>query len=202
MNRTSLRFSPIALLLLAACAPKLVLPPIAPAPEQPERGAAFRAELPAIPAEAPAVAIDQDAGLSLKRYAVTTHPGVYSGWVQKPQLTFFAISPLTSSPSPISQIGLIFRTLEPDAVLGTNLTLECPDQTATIGVAVRSQVIPTGNTQSHFLTYWLPIERVADFARCNTGTLKVGQMQVRFTDAQLGGLRRLLTAVGANTGAT
>jgi hypothetical protein len=173
-----MRTSILALALLTGCAPRLILPPIAEPPAQPERGAPFRTALPPIPSEAARVSMDQDTVLGFQRLAVTTHRGAYTGWVQRPQLTFFALMPLRPSPSPLSTIGLVLRTLEPDALLGTTLSLACPAQAATMSVAAQSKVVPTGNTQSHFLTYWLPVERVADFAKCESGVLAVGQITV------------------------
>lgn len=188
-------------LLLLACAPRLILPPVSPSPAW---EAALEPEAVRVPdpsAEAPAVRRAFDAAAGWSRTFVTTHAGVYTGWVQKPQLTFFALTRGPEPPTrPPTVLGLVFRTYEPAAVTGPRLTLTCPGQADTIPVAVDSRVAPTGNTQSHFLSYLLPAARVANFARCPEGELMVGKTTVRFSPAQLGGIRALLLAVGAARG--
>jgi hypothetical protein len=191
-----MRSLPALVLLLTACAPQLILPPIAPSAEWAATGPAPL--VPPVPAGAPALRREYDSVTRYTRHSVTTHPGVYTGWVAKPQITFFALTPGAGLPSAMpANIGLIFRALEPQAVLGTTLVLACPTHTDSITVATASHVVPTGNTHSHFLTYMLPTERVAAFSACSEGTLSIAQLRVPFTEVQLGGVRALLVGVGA-----
>lgn len=188
---------PAITLLLGACAPRLVLPPISPGPEWSQTDSSTLTIRPA-PGNAPEIQIEFDSASGFTRRAVTTHRGVYTGWVSKPQVTFFALTPGQAPPSHLpATIGLVFRALEPQAVTGTRLILACPQHADSLGVAAVSRVVPTGNTQSHFLTYLLPLTRVATFANCDTGTLEIAQVRVQFSTAQLGGLRALLLRLGA-----
>lgn len=187
---------PALILLLGGCAPQLVLPPIVPSAEWTATGPVPL--VPPAPAGAPALRRDYDSVTQYTRYSVTTHPGVYTGWVTKPQITFFALTPGAGRPAAMpANIGLIFRALEPQAVLGTTLVLACPTHADSITVATASHVVPTGNTHSHFLTYMLPTDRVAAFSACTEGTLSIAQLTVKFTEAQLGGVRGLLLGLGA-----
>ncbi len=151
------------------------------------------------PNGAPGVHVEYDPPSGYSRHYVTTHPGAYAGWVSRPQLTFFALTSGKAPPTrPPEQIGLVFRTLEPEAVTGTTLVLSCPQRVDTVGVAAASHIAPTGNTQSHFLTYIIPTPRLAAFAACAEGILQVGQLRTSFSAAQLGGIRGLLLHLGAS----
>jgi len=183
--------------LFVACAPQLVLPPVPTEPAWREPAAAA-VEVPWPAAGAPPIRVDYDARSSLTRYAVTTHAGAYTGWRARPQLTFFAVTPGSAPPTqPPAHIGLVFRTLEPEAVLGSRLVLSCPDAMDSIGLPIASTVTSTGNTRSHFLTYQISSAHVAAFAACSEGTLAIAQIRVTFTVTQLSGLRALLLRLGA-----
>jgi hypothetical protein len=142
------------------------------------------------------VETDRDAGVIRRR--VTTHKGIYTGWVQKPQLTFYMLSEESASPGrPTTVAGLIARVLEPDALQTTQLFFQCPNLRDSTGMVMTSRVMPTGSTQSHFLNYLIPIEPVARFANCSSGTLTIGQIAVPFNQEQLDKVRTLLRASGA-----
>lgn len=191
---------PVLLLISTACAPKLVLPPI---PTGPEWGAPLEVppvEVSPASSDAPNVRVETDVRTGYLRYAVTTHPGVYVAWMHKPQLTFFAVQAASGPPTrPPGQVGLVFRTLEPQAVMAPFLVLTCGALQDSIGLATASHVVPTGNTHSHFLTYRLPVPRLTTFATCAQGVLAIGDIRVPFGPPELGGLRRLLVRIGAAT---
>lgn len=194
-----MRPSLLSVLLLAACAPAFVTPrstiPLDVWRQKVTTAVAVPAPAPG--ATAPIREYDSTSGYT--RHMVTTHAGVYTGWVQKPQISFYALT-LDSSPThqlPAS-VALLVRTLEPDAVTGPRLILECPERSDTLPVAVHSDVIRTGNTQSHFLTYLLPSDHLATFAGCNQGSLTVGTRVSRFDVIQLSTLRGLLLELGAS----
>lgn len=191
-----MRHSWIALLLLGGCAPQLIVPPVRTEPQwQDEAGGAVAVRA---PATAPKLIEDRDGGVIRRR--ITTHKGVYTGWVQKPQLTFYMLSTVEGRPAhPPAVVGLITRVLEPDALQSTQLFFQCPDLRDSAGIVTTSRVIPTGNTQSHFLSHLIPIEPVARFANCASGTLTIGQVAVKFTPEQIDGLRALLLASGASS---
>ncbi len=187
---------PLALLL--ACAPKLVLPPAAVPTSEWQQPSASAPRVPKAAAGAPLVRHDFDTLTGYTRRLVTTHPGTYSGWMQKPQISFFALTRGTAAPEFVpASIGLIVRTLEPEALSGPRLVLQCDALADTIPVAVQSHVAPTGNTRSHFLTYLLPTAHVSAFASCSNGKLLVGQTATSFSAIQLGGIRALLLELGA-----
>jgi len=189
---------PIAVLAIAACAPHFVLPPIPESQEwvRPSTESAIAA--PAAPPGAPRVRTDYDPAADRTRRSVTTHRGVYTAWVSRPQITFFAMTAGRSLPEHVpASIGLVFRTLDPQTVRGTQLILACPGRADSIGVVVASYVAPTGSTESHFMTYRLPVADVAAFAACTEGSLTIAQIRVPFSASQLGGLRALLHALGA-----
>lgn len=193
-----MRLSLPLVLLLTGCAPSLVLPPTAVPAGEWDQTLETAVAVPNATPGSPVVRTDYDTASGYTRRLVTTHPGTYTGWVQKPQISFFAMTRGADRPHKMpASIGLIFRTLEPDAVTGPRLILGCPSLTDTVNLANASHVAPTGNTHSHFLTYLLPTERVAAFAGCSEGTLQVGQTAARFERDQLGGLRALLLELGA-----
>lgn len=182
------------LLLLAGCAPQLIIPPVRSDPQW--QVAADSAVHVRPPTSAQKVETDTDAGVVRRR--VTTHKGIYTGWVQKPQLTFYMQSDAHGSPGRTPTVaGLIARVLEPDALQTTQLFFQCPDLRDSTGMVMTSRVLPTGSTQSHFLNYLIPIEPVARFANCSSGTLTIGQISVPFNQEQLDKLRTLLLASGA-----
>lgn len=183
---------------LPACAPALVLPPPAVPATEWEQPLATPIAVPEVEPGAPAVRHDYDSTAGYTRRLVTTHSGAYTGWVQKPQVSFFALTRGTEAPRHMpASIGLVVRTLEPTALTGPQLILRCATVADTVPVAVHSHVAPTGNTHSHFLTYLLPTERVAAFAGCPEGTLHLGQTSTHFTAALLSGIRALLLELGA-----
>jgi hypothetical protein len=191
-----MRLAPLVL-VLTGCAPALVLPPVA-ASSAWDQALEPTALVPAPAADAPVVRLDFDTASGYSRRLVTTHAGIYTGWVQKPQISFFALSRGTEAPAHVPAIiGLVFRTLEPDAVTGPQLVLSCAALADTIPLATASRVAATGNTHSHFLTYLLPTARVVAFASCAQGSMQVGQTAATFSPSQLGGLRALLRALGA-----
>lgn len=193
-----MRFVPLALVALAGCAPALTLPPPAvPSAEWNQRLPAAVAVLD-IPTGAAPVHHDFDSLSGYTRRLVTTHKGIYTGWVQKPQLSFFALTEGTARPDGMpAVIALVFRTLEPEAVTGPQLVLGCGATADTVPLATASHLAPTGNTHSHFLTYLLPTGRLAGFANCDAGDLQVGQTRVHFGGLELGGIRALLFDLGA-----
>ena len=196
--KDDMRLSALVTLGLLGCAPSLVLPPITAGPEWDHPNQAPLASLPATPPDAPPVHHDYDEVSGYTRYSVTTHRGIYTGWVEKPQITFFALASGRTPPSsPPDRIGLVFRTLEPEAVTGTQLLLGCGDRTDSVGLAVASFVTPTGNTHSHFLTYFVPTPQVAAFAACSEGWMEIGRVHAPFSTTHLGGLRALLRELGA-----
>jgi hypothetical protein len=185
-------------LLLSACAPHLELPPIGAGSQCRTQDSAPPVTVPASTGAAPAVKTEYDAATGFTRRSVTTHRGVYTGWVSKPQLTFFALGPGKTAPTRVpASIGLVFRTLEPQAVRGTSLILSCAGRADSIGLASASYISPTGNTHSHFLTYMIPAASVARFASCEAGVLDIAQLHIPFDARQLSGLRALLLALGA-----
>ena len=193
-----MRLAPLALVALASCAPSLTLPPPAVPSGEWDEGLAQPVAVAEIPTGAALVRHDFDTLTGYTRRLVTTHKGVYTGWVQKPQLSFFALTRGTARPAAMpSVVALVFRTLEPDAVTGPRLVLWCGATVDTVPLATASHVAPTGNTHSHFLTYLLPTDRIASFANCNAGDLQVGQTRVHFDGLELGGLRALLFVLGA-----
>lgn len=185
-----------------ACAPSVVLPPIQPRPEW-ERSTAtpLPALLPVAPGAGP-VSQDFDPATGFTRYFVTTHRGVYTAWVEKPQITFFALIRGQERPTHAPEwIGLVFRTLEPQFVTSSQLLLRCGALTDSIGLAAGSRVALTGNTHSHFLTYLIPVSNVASFAACPQGEMEIGQVRAKFRHSHLGGLRALLLRLGAPSAA-
>lgn len=196
----TMRLWPGLTLCLAACAPRLVLPPISPDPRWSAESTEPAVTVSPVPAGASEVRTDYDLASDFTRRAVTTHAGIYSGWVSKPQITFFALSPGHAPPGHLpARIGLVFRTFEPQAVMGNQLLLTCPGRADSIGVPAASHVVPTGNTHSHFLTYLIPVANIAAFGECPEGTLAIAQIRVSFTGAQLGGIRALLMALGGHS---
>lgn len=193
-----MRLVPLALVALAGCAPSLTLPPPAAPSTEWNQSLAEAVAVQEIPTGAAPVHQDFDTATGYTRRLVTTHKGIYTGWVQKPQLSFFALTRGAARPAAMpAVIALVFRTLEPDAVTGPQLVLGCGTTGDTVPLANASHVAPTGNTHSHFLTYLLPTGRLARFANCDTGDLQVGQTRVHFGGMELGGLRALLFDLGA-----
>jgi hypothetical protein len=88
-----MRLSIVASLGLFACAPRFVLPPITAGPEWDRRNEVPLITLPAVPPDAASVRHDYDAASGYSRYSVTTHRGTYTLWIEKPQITFFALTP-------------------------------------------------------------------------------------------------------------
>lgn len=186
-----------ALGLLTACAPSLQLPAVAPDNRWADSTAGWT--LPATFATASpygyALRRDQDRARTSTRLAVTTHRGVYTGWVQRPQITFYAQFEGSTPRHAPATIALLFRTLEPEALSSTWLVLGCRGTADTVPVVPRSVAQRTGSTSSHFLTYHLPLAAVAHFAACTEASLAVGQLHEGFFPDQLGALQVLLRAV-------
>jgi hypothetical protein len=189
----------VSLLGLLACfATSFVLPPIQPGSQwEAQAGTDLAAVAPAGPG-APEVRQDYDKATGFTRYFVNTHPGAHAAWVEKPQITFFALVRGQQAPlHPPQWIGLVFRTFEPEAVTGVRLFLRCGALTDSIGVSAGSYVAQTSSTHSHFLTYMIPVASVARFAACGEGEMEIGQVRAPFIQPQLGGIRALLLRLGA-----
>lgn len=189
------------LLLSSGCAPKLRLPAVAP---NPAWSAVSTWRPPATFHTAPYSTLrqDHDATGQLTRLTVTTHRGIYTGWVQKPQISFYIQFTGPQPRTTPSVVALLFRTLEPEAVTSNRLVLDCDGTSDTVAVIPRSELEQGSTVHSHYLTYLLPIEAVGTFAACTEGTLSVGQLRSRFSTNHLAALQALLRAAVAKPGAT
>ena len=99
-------------LALPACAPALILPPTAVPATEWEQPLPTPIAVPDLEPGAPAVRHDYDSAAGYTRRLVTTHSGAYTGWVQKPQISFFALTPGTEAPRHMpASIGLPAQTL-------------------------------------------------------------------------------------------
>src|SRR5215208_3592756 len=57
--------------------------------------------------------IERDSAADLTRVSVTTHPGMYFRWVQRPRLTFFVVHNGTKMETLPPVVTLTFRTQSP-----------------------------------------------------------------------------------------
>jgi len=129
----------------------------------------------------------------ITRISLTTHAPVYLGWVQPPQVPWFVQFEGQAGRDP-AIVGLLFRTLEPQTVLGNQLVFDCSGVADTGRVVPHSELEHGGSVASHFLIYRVPIEHAAGFAACDAGKMVVGQIEVPFTRDQFTSLQSLLRA--------
>jgi hypothetical protein len=187
----------LALLALPGCAPTFRMPAVTADPAWAstttwEPPTSFAQSAP----EGYFLRRDRDPSRKLTRLTVTTHYGVYTGWVQKPQISFYVQFGGEAPEVRPGLVALLFRTLEPEALTSNRLELGCQGSAEELPVTPRSELERTGSVPSHFLTYLLPADAVGRFAGCEEGTLSVGQLRARFTGEQLAALQALLRAAG------
>jgi hypothetical protein len=134
---------------------------------------------------------EADSASRLTRVAVTTHPGRYFLWVQRPRLTFFFVYPaeqLTALPEVVS---LVFRAQSPQDMATNHLVLSCDGRPRETGIVPRSRLETGVFVNSHFLTFDIPTPAFAEFIACSKVAVDVGGIRVDFAPEQLEALQDL-----------
>jgi hypothetical protein len=190
-------------LLLSGCALSPMMPPLnssylapqmvaAPPPAwkpPPPKPAPVAEETPTPSPKPSAVRIEHDSVDDVTRVSLTTHPGAYFLWVQRPQVTFFYVyAGMVPAESP-PVVYLVFRTQSPSDVLDNKLHLVCDGTSATVPGLPTSRVNQTIQTSVHYLTFAIPTETFVRFSECGTAEVEVGGVHAPFNSVQQADLR-------------
>jgi hypothetical protein len=185
----------LASLLLSGCALSGNMPPIGlyhAAPGAPANGALVT-PLPGSRRfnHARPFLVERDSTATLTRVSVTTHPGSYFLWVQKPRLTFFFVSSKLEPGVLPEVISLVFRTQSPQYFDTNHLVLWCNGKSTEMPIVPRSLLEYGIFVDAHSLTFDIPLPLYSQFIACHDVNVEVGGIRVLFTLEQLEALRDL-----------
>lgn len=133
--------------------------------------------------------IDYDEATDQTRVSLTTHPGKYFLWMQRPRITFFYVYPGATLEHAPATVFLVFKTHDPSAPSSNQLTLRCD------GVAEAQALIPEFAFESEafvthrVFTFALPLPTFASLVQCRTPAVQVGDIGEEFSPAQVDALR-------------
>lgn len=186
----------LALTILAGCALSSEMPPIAARSLDPAKVPAGAQRATPLPARGHYqhqrhFRTETDAASGLTRVSVTTHPGRYFLWIQRPRLTFFFTYPTAQPAEAPGFISLVYRTQTPQNFATNRLVLSCDGRPHETGIVPRSLVSPGVFVTSHFLTFDMPLPVFADLVACSAVALDVGGIRVDFAPDQLEALQAL-----------
>lgn len=191
--RTAVRWATIAgALLLSGCALSPLMPPmsradavVAPVPLA-RRAPPARHTAPVAP-----IVSSYDSSLTLTRWSVTTHPGLFFLWIRRPRLTFYFDTPGRDVGASPATVEFVYRTQSPMDIVDNRLAFDCAGERRAEPVTPVFSEDLSANTVTQYLLYRLPLADFAAIADCASLTAVVGTAQVEFSDAQRAALREL-----------